>query len=81
MWQQNGYNLTDKFLASLPLVYLQQVASDRFKLDMDVTTMNQKALLAELKKVQAARGKLPVTTVTWADADALLPLGGQTLAD
>src|SRR5674476_27210 len=38
MWQQNGYNLTNKFLASLPLVYLQQVASDRFKLDTDVTT-------------------------------------------
>ena len=79
MWQQNGYNLTDKFLASLPLVYLQQVASDRFKLDMDVPNMNQKALLAELKKVQAARGKLPVTTVTWADADAYCRWAGKHL--
>jgi formylglycine-generating enzyme required for sulfatase activity len=79
MWQQNGYNLTDKFLASLPLVYLQQVASDRFNLDMDVPNMNEKALLAELKKVQAARGKLPVTTVTWADADAYCRWAGKHL--
>ena len=78
-WIQNGYSLTDKFLASLPLVYLQQVASERFKLDMDVTKMPQKALLAELKKIQTARGKLPVTTVTWADADAYCRRAGKHL--
>ncbi len=79
MWQQNGYNLTDKFLASLPLPYLQQVASDRFKLDMDVNTMTQKALLAELVKVQTKRGKLPVTMVTWADADEFCRWTGKRL--
>jgi formylglycine-generating enzyme required for sulfatase activity len=78
-WQQNGYNLTNQFLASLPLVYLQQVASDRFRLDMDVTTMTQKALLAQLMKVQAERGKLPVTSVTWADADAYCRWAGKRL--
>jgi formylglycine-generating enzyme required for sulfatase activity len=79
LWQRNAYNLTNKFLESLPLVYLQQVAADRFKLDMDVTTMKRKALLAELKKVQAARSKLPVTTVTWADADAYCRWAGKHL--
>jgi formylglycine-generating enzyme required for sulfatase activity len=79
MWPQNGYSLTNKFLASLPLVYLRQVASERFKLDMDVTTMTQKTLLAELMKIQAERGKLPVTTVTWADADKYCRWAGKHL--
>ncbi len=78
-WVQNGYNLTNKFLASLPLVYLQQVASERFKLDMAVNTMTQKALLAELVKIQTERSKLPITTVTWADADAYCRWAGKRL--
>jgi len=79
MWERNGYNLTDKFLSTLPLVYLQQVASERFRLDMDVTTMKRDALLAELENVQATRSKLPVTTVTWADADAYCRWAGKHL--
>jgi formylglycine-generating enzyme required for sulfatase activity len=79
MWERNGYNLTNKFLSTLPLVYLQQVASERFRLDMDVTTMKREALLSELENVQAARSKLPVTTVTWADADAYCRWAGKHL--
>jgi formylglycine-generating enzyme required for sulfatase activity len=78
-WERNGYNLTNKFLTTLPLVYLQQVASERFRLDMDVTTMKRDALLAELEKVQATRSKLPVTSVTWADADAYCRWAGKHL--
>jgi len=78
-WTSNGYSLTNQFLASLPLVYLQHVATDRFKLDMDVTAMTREALLAELVKVQAARDKLPVTTVTWADADEFCRWEGKHL--
>jgi formylglycine-generating enzyme required for sulfatase activity len=79
LWQQNGYNLTNKFLASLPLAYLRQVASERFKLDLDVTALSQKALLAKLVKTQIERGKLPVTTVAWADADAYCHWAGKHL--
>ncbi|MEO8342260.1 MAG: SUMF1/EgtB/PvdO family nonheme iron enzyme [Gallionella sp.] len=78
-WPQNGYNLTNKFLATLPLPYLRQVASERFQLDSDVNTMTQKALLAALLKVQTERGKLPVTTVAWADADAYCRWAGKRL--
>ena len=79
MWPQNGYNLTNKFLASLPLPYLRQVASERFQLDLDVNTMTQKALLAALIKIQIERSKLPVTTVTWADAEAYCRWVGKRL--
>lgn len=69
MWARNGYNASDAYLAYLPLKELRQFATDKFKLDMDVTTMTQKALLTELKKINGARDRLPVTAVTWFDAD------------
>jgi len=68
MWARNGYNASDDYLAYLPLKELRQIASDKFKLDMDVTTMTQKALLAELQKINAVRDTMPVTSVTWFDA-------------
>jgi formylglycine-generating enzyme required for sulfatase activity len=67
-WTRNGYNLSDKFLASLPLALLRRIASSKFNLDMDVPNASQEALLAELKKVQRSHDKLPVTNVTWFDA-------------
>ncbi len=79
IWQQNGYLLTNKFLATLPVEYLQQVASERFRLDMDVTTMPRDSLLAELLRMQAERDKLPVTHVTWSDADAYCRWAGKHL--
>jgi formylglycine-generating enzyme required for sulfatase activity len=78
-WVDNGYNLNDKFLASLPLPYLRQVASERFKVDEDVTDMTREAILAEIIQEQVEHSILPVTTVTWADADAYCRWAGKRL--
>jgi formylglycine-generating enzyme required for sulfatase activity len=67
-WKRNGYDLGNEYLAGLPLEELRQIASDKFKLDMDVTKMAPEAIIAELNKIQAARDAMPVTSVTWADA-------------
>jgi formylglycine-generating enzyme required for sulfatase activity len=68
-WAKNGYNIGSDYLDFLSLKDLQQIASDLFRLDMDVTVMNRDDLLAELHNAQNARDNLPVTWVTWHDAN------------
>jgi formylglycine-generating enzyme required for sulfatase activity len=68
-WIQNAYNVSDDKLAAAHLDNLRWVGADYFKLDMDTRTMSREALLDEMMKVQRKRDVLPVTGVSWNDAD------------
>lgn len=78
-WAQNGYNFTNDFLAYLSLDRLRQVATNRFKLDMDVPSMTQQDIMAALVKMQAERDVFPVTSVTWDDANEFCAWAGKRL--
>ncbi|NOU01186.1 MAG: SUMF1/EgtB/PvdO family nonheme iron enzyme [Gallionella sp.] len=68
-WPRNGYNYSDQQLATWPLEALQDVATNRFRLDMDVPNMSKKDLLLEMIKVNKKRDRMPVTSVNWSDAN------------
>jgi len=70
VWSQNGYNLLPQRLKATDLETLRWIASEYFKLDEDTRAMNKPQILAAMEKAQTHMDKLPVTNVSWADADA-----------
>lgn len=68
-WIQNGYNVYDEKLRSAHVSNLRWIARDYFQIDRDPERMDKEALLAALFEIQRHRDRLPVTGVTWYDAD------------
>ena len=68
-WSQNGYNLLMPRLQKTDLKTLRLIASQYFKFDLDTTKMSKEELLQAMFDDHKAKDKLPVTGVSWYDAN------------
>ena len=78
-WSQNGYNLVFERLQATDLDTLRWIAGEYFKLDMEVDKMSKPALLNAMQADQHINDTLPVTGVTWFDANNYCTWAGKQL--
>jgi len=68
-WTQNGYNLSQQRLAATEIDTLRWIASEYFKLDVDTRIMHKATLLRAMSTSQTTKNNLPVTGVSWYEAN------------
>ena len=78
-WTQNGYNVSDDKLITAHVDNLRWVATEYFELDMDTRKMNKDELVDALLKIQRERDVLPVTIISWFDAQNYCKWRGKRL--
>jgi len=69
-WIQTAYNVTLGKLAQFSETKLREIALDYFQLDRDTRKMSKQQLLDAMAERFKQQDQLPVTSVTWFDADS-----------
>ncbi len=68
-WRDNGYLLNEGVLQFADLPTLRHLASEVFRVDANTEVMGREALLRAITEAQSQFDQLPVTAVSWSNAN------------